>query len=89
MLTGHLADDHVVLVVSGDRDHEVGDADTRPLEDEELSRVTDDRSVLEVFFEVHEAHAVLLDDRHLVVMRRRARARFEPTLPPPATRTNI
>ena len=66
-LARHLADDHVVLVVSGDGDDEVGRArDACALEDEELGRVTDDRGVLELLLEVVEPVAPLLDDRHLV-----------------------
>ena len=66
-LARHLADDHVVLVVAGDCDDEVRRAcDARPLEDEELGRIADDRRVLEVLLELNEAVPVLLDDRHLV-----------------------
>ena len=66
-LARHLADDHVVLVVARDCDHEVGrPGDARALEDEELSRVADDRGMLELLLELGEPVAPLLDDRHLV-----------------------
>ena len=67
VLARHLADDHVVLVVSRDGDDEVRrPRDPGPLEHEDLGRVADDRGVLELLLEVGEAVAPLLDDRHLV-----------------------
>ena len=67
LLPRDLADDHVVLVVAGEREHDVGRArDARPLEDEELGRVAALHLVLELVLERLEAVAPLLDQRHLV-----------------------
>ncbi len=67
LLARDLADDHVVLVVAGEREHDVGRArDPRPLEDEELGRVAALHLVLELVLERLEAVAPLLDQRHLV-----------------------
>ena len=67
LLARDLADDHVVLVVAGEREHDVGrPRDPRPLEDEELGRVAALHLVLELVLERLEAVALLLDQRHLV-----------------------
>ena len=67
VLARHLADDDVVLVVAGDRDHEIGrPRDPGPLEDEELGRVAELRAVLELLLQALPAVAPLLDQRHLV-----------------------
>ena len=67
VLARHLADDDVVLVVAGDRDHEIGrPRDSGPLQDEELRRVAELRAVLELLLEALPAVAPLLDQRHLV-----------------------
>ena len=62
-----LADDDVVLVVSGDRDDDVGrPLNAGALEREELGRVALVHLVLELALELVEAPAALLDQRHLV-----------------------
>ena len=62
-----LADDHVVLVVAGEREHDVGRSrDAGALEHEELGRVAALHLMLELLFEALEAVAALLDQRHLV-----------------------
>src|SRR6266511_4982249 len=56
LLLGDLADDEVVLVVAGDREHEVRrPLDAGPLEDEELRRVSALHDVLELLLERREA----------------------------------
>ena len=90
LLACELADDDVVLVVAGDREHEVGrPLDAGALEHEELGRVAVLHLVLELLLEPLEAVAALLDQRHLVAHASSVRARFAPTLPPPAIRTYI
>ena len=67
LLPRDLADDHVVLVVAREREHNVGrPRDSRPLEHEELGRVASLHLVLELVLELLEAVTPLLDQRHLV-----------------------
>ena len=69
-----LAHDHVVLVVAGHRDHEVGALDAGPLEHEELGGVAVADDVLEPLLEPGVALAVVLEQRHLVAhLEQRAR----------------
>ena len=91
LLLRELADDHVVLVVAGDARATMSGGRAIPARssDEELGRVAVLHLVLELVLELLEAVAALLDQRHLVAQRSSVRATFEPTLPPPATRTNI
>ena len=92
LLARELADDQVVLVVAGQRRHDVRrPRDPGALEHEDLGRVAEQRLVLELLLEPLEAVAPLLDQRHLVlaVLERASRARFAPTLPPPAIRMYI
>ena len=62
LLLRHLADQHVVLVVAGDRDHHVGARDPGPLEHPQLGRV----AVLDVVLEL------LLDRRVALAVRPRS-----------------
>jgi hypothetical protein len=67
VLAGKLADDHVVLVVAGDGDHDVGRAlDPRAFEHEELGCVALVHLMLELRLEHVEPDGPLLDQRHLV-----------------------
>ena len=67
LLLCELADDHVVLVVAGEREHDVRRTrDAGALEHEELGRVTALHLVLELLLEALEAIAALLDQRDLV-----------------------
>ncbi len=67
LLAGDLADDHVVLVVAGEREDDVGrTCDAGPLEHEELGRVAALHLVLELLLERVVAVAPLFDQRHLV-----------------------
>src|SRR5215471_11199706 len=67
LLSRDLADDHVVLVVAGQREHDVRrPRDPGPLEDEKLGRVSALHLVFEFVLELLEAVALLLDQRHLV-----------------------
>ena len=63
-----LADQHVVLVVAGDRDHHVGALDPGPLQHPELGGVAVGDVVLELLLDGQVATAVALDHRHLVVL---------------------
>ena len=68
LLLRELADDEVVLVVAGDREHEVGGAlDPGRLEDVELGRVAVVDVEVELLLEPAVAVEALLDQRHLVV----------------------
>ena len=51
LLLGDLADQHVVLVVAGDRDDEVGALDAGALEHPQLGRVAVLRGVLELLLD--------------------------------------
>ena len=68
LLFGDLADQHVVLVVAGDRDHHVGPLDPGPLQHPELGGVAVGDVVLELLLDGQVAAAVALDHRHLVVL---------------------
>ena len=69
LLLGDLRDHHVVLVVAGQGEHQIGRAlDPGLLEDEELGRVSLHRLMLELGLEPFEAVAILLDDRRLVAV---------------------
>ena len=63
-----LADQHVVLVVAGHRDHHVGALDPGPLEHPELRGVAVGDVVLELLLDRQVAAPVALDHRHLVVL---------------------
>ena len=63
LLLGDLADQQVVLVVAGDRDHEVGALDARALEHPQLGGVAVLDGVLELLLDGQVAAAVLLDAR--------------------------
>src|SRR5207248_1470562 len=67
LLARDLADDHVVLVVAGEREHDIGRAgDPGALEHEELGCVAALHLVLELVLKLLEAVAPLLDQRHLM-----------------------
>ena len=68
LLLGHLADQDVVLVVAGDRDHQVGALDARALEHPQLGRVAVLDGVLELLLDDAVARVVGLDQRHLAVL---------------------
>jgi hypothetical protein len=68
LLAGDLADQHVVLVVAGDRDHHVGALDPGPLEHPELGGVAVGDVVLELLLDRQVAAPIALDQRHLVVL---------------------
>src|SRR5204862_1714138 len=68
LLLGDLADEHVVLVVACDRDHEVGALDARALEHPQLGRVAVLHGVLELFLHRQVACARGLDQGDLVVL---------------------
>ena len=68
LLFGDLADQHVVLVVAGHRDHHVGALDAGPLEHPELGGVAVGDVVLELLLDRQVAAAVALDHRHLVLL---------------------
>ena len=57
----HLADQHVVLVVAGDGDHEVGALDAGALEHPQLGGVAVLDGVLELLLDRQVAAAVVLD----------------------------
>ena len=66
LLLRDLRDHHVVLVVAGERKHDVGrPRDAGALEYEDLGRVTALHLVLELVLEPLEAVAALLDEGHL------------------------
>ncbi len=62
LLLGDLADEHVVLVVAGDRDHEVGALDAGALEHPQLGGVAVLDGVLVLFLHREVAGAGGLDD---------------------------
>ena len=67
LLAGELADDHVVLVVAGRSDEQVGrPLDPGALEHEQFGGVATQHLVLELGLELVEAVRALLDQRHLV-----------------------
>ena len=68
LLARHLADQHVVLVVAGDRDHHVGTLDSGSLEHPQLGGVAVDDVVLELLLDRQVAASVRLDHRHLMVL---------------------
>ena len=68
LLLRHLADQHVVLVVAGHRDHHVGPRDPGPLQHPELRSVPVLDAVLELLLDREVAVAVVLDHRHLVAL---------------------
>ena len=89
-VAGELADDDVVLVVAGDRDDDVGrPLDAGALEHEQLGRVA------RCTWCSNSASSVSKRARRCSIsvtscpVRIRPRARFEPTLPPPAIRRYI
>ena len=61
LLLGHLADEHVVLVVAGDGDHHVGALDAGALEHPQLGRVAVLDGVLELLLDDQVAAPVVLD----------------------------
>ena len=68
LLLRHLADQHVVLVVAGHRDHHVGARDPRPLQHPELRRVPVLDVVLELLLDRQVPVPVVLDHGHLVTL---------------------
>src|SRR3954454_16497465 len=68
LLARDLADQHVVLVVAGDRDHHVGSLDPGPLQHPQLGGVAVGDVVLELLLDGQVAAAVALDHRHLVFL---------------------
>jgi hypothetical protein len=68
LLLRHLADDDVVLVVAGDRDHQIGALDSRPLQHPELCGVTVLDDVLEFLLDNLVATMVGLEQGHLLVV---------------------
>ena len=83
LLLGDLADEHVVLVVAGHRDHEVGALDAGALEHPQLGRVAVLRGVLELLLDREVARR---EDSSSVTswpFSISSRARLRPTLPAP------
>ena len=83
LLLGDLADEHVVLVVAGDRDHEVGALDPGALEHPQLGGVAVLRGVLELLLDRQVAareDSISVTSWPLMIS---SRARFRPTLPAP------
>ena len=68
LLLGDLADEDVVLVVAGDRDHQVGALDAGALEHPQLGRVAVLGGVLELLLDREVARARGLDERDLVTL---------------------
>ena len=68
LLLGHLADQDVVLVVAGDRDHQVGALDAGALEHPQLGRVAVLDGVLELLLDDAVAAVIGLDQRDLAVL---------------------
>ena len=81
LLLGHLADEHVVLVVAGDRDHEVGTLDAGALEHPQLGGVAVLGGVLELLLDREVAGAGGLDQRHLLVLGDQLTGEVAPDLP--------
>src|ERR1019366_3300193 len=67
LLLRDLADQDVVLVVSGDRDHEIRPLDPGPLEHPQLSRVAVLDRVLELLLDHPVSSMIRLDQRHFPV----------------------
>ena len=80
LLLGHLADEDVVLVVAGDRDHEVGALDAGALEHPQLGRIAVLDGVLELFLDGQVASARGLDQRDLVVLADQLAGQVAPDL---------
>ena len=68
LLLRDLADQHVVLVVAGHRDHHVRALDAGPLQHPQLRGVAVLDVVLELLLDGQEAVAVVLDQGHLVAL---------------------
>ncbi len=68
LVARHLADEDVVLVVAGDRDHEVGALDAGALEHPQLAGVAVLHGVLELLLDHQVAAAVVLQQGHLVAL---------------------
>src|SRR5512139_301316 len=68
LLLRDLADQHVVLVIAGHRDHHVGAGDSRSLQDPELGGVPVLDVVLELLLDRGVAIAVVLDHGHLMTL---------------------
>src|SRR4051794_35062109 len=68
LLLGHLADQHVVLVVAGHRDHHVGPRDAGSLEHPQLRRIAVLDAVLQLLLHRQVPVAVVLDHGHLVTL---------------------
>src|SRR4051794_37765421 len=68
LLLGDLADEHVVLVVAGDRDDEVRALDARALEHPQLGRVAVLHRMLELLLDDEVAAPLALDERDLLAL---------------------
>src|SRR4051812_4154051 len=68
LLLGDLADEQVVLVVAGHRDHQVGALDARALQDPQLRAVAVLHRVLELLLDDEVPPAVGLDERDLLAL---------------------
>ena len=69
LLLRDLTDEHVVLVIARDGDHEVSPLDAGPLEHPQLSRVAILDGVLELLLEQEVALPAALDQSHLMTLR--------------------
>src|SRR5918995_5452476 len=81
LLLRHLADQHVVLVVAGHRDHHVGARDPSPLQHPQLRGVPVLHAVLELLLHRQVAVAVVLDQGHLVPLVDQLPRQVPPDLP--------
>ena len=80
LLPRDLADEHVVLVVAGDRDDEVGALDAGALEHPQLGAVAVLGGVLELVLDRQVAIAALLDQRDLVALVEQLAREVQPDL---------
>src|SRR5262245_16345694 len=83
LLLRHLADQHVVLVVAGHRDHQVGARDPGALQNPELRRIPVLDVVLELLLDGQVAVPVVLDHGHLVSLVEQLPGQVPPHLPGP------
>src|SRR3954452_2563126 len=81
LLLDELADQHVVLVVAGDGDHQVRPRYARTLQDPQLRGVPVLDVVLELLLDRHVAIAVVLDQRHLMPLVQELTRQVPPDLP--------
>ena len=81
LLLGDLADQDVVLIIAGDRDHQIRPRDTGSLQHPQLGRVPVLDRVLEFLLHHAVASVIGFDQRHLAVLADQLPREVPPDLP--------